>query len=175
MPKPHTHAMYRFRAAAIFLLAFAFHPAYAIGSEERYRVQTELGAMEGWRLAPEAILRYCTRIDPSNDSARRVRYEGWASENSDLIASIDRRFTALVPLFPLPHSGPDPVAFVKARIIMEILRSTFLEKSSDEQIAFCRSYTEPSFPWFDNNKLERVNAAIATLDAWSKEHGVHTE
>jgi len=162
--------MYRFRTAAIFLLAFLFHPAYAITSEERFRMQTELGAMEGWRLAPEAILRYCTRIDPGNDNARRIRYEGWSNENRDLIAGIDRRFTALVPLFPLPHSGPDPVAFVKARIIMEVLRSTFLEKSSDEQIAFCRSYVDPSFPWFDNNKLERVHAAIATLDTWSTEH-----
>ena len=162
--------MLLFRAFAVCLLGIAFRPAYAVASEESYRIQTQLGAIEGWRMAPETILRYCNHIDAANDGPRRVRYEGWRNENRDLIADIDRRFTELVPLFPLPHSGADPVAFVKARVIMEILRSTFLERTSNEQIAFCRSYTEPHFPWFDNSKLERIHTAIAILDAWSKEH-----
>ena len=162
--------MSRFTTSAVFLLAIAFRPAHAVTSEERYRIQTELGAMEGWRLAPEAILRYCNHIDPANDDARRIRYEGWVNENRDLIAGIDHRFTVLVPLFPLPHSSADPVAFVKARIITEILRSTFLDKSTDEQVAFCQSYTQSNFTWFDSKKLERVHTAIAFLDAWSKEH-----
>ena len=77
--------MSRFITSAVFLLAIAFRPAHAVTSEERYRIQTELGAMEGWRLAPEAILRYCNHIDPANDDARRIRYEGWVNENRDLI------------------------------------------------------------------------------------------
>lgn len=170
-PRPyHARTMPLFRAFAFSLLAITFHPLYAIASEESYYIQTQLGAIEGWRLAPEAVLRYCNHIDTANDGPRRVRYEAWLNENRDLIAAIDRKFTELVPLFPLPHSGADPVAFVKARVIMEILRSTFLEKTLEEQIAFCRSYTESNFLWFDNSRLERVHTAMAVLDAWSKEH-----
>ncbi|MED5612929.1 MULTISPECIES: hypothetical protein [unclassified Janthinobacterium] len=159
-----------FRAFAICLLAILLHPMNTSASEESYRIQTQLGAIEGWRVAPEAILRYCNRIDPANDGTRRVRYEVWIDDNRELIAGIDRRFYELVPLFPLPHSGADPIAFVKARLIMDILRSTFLEKTPDEQSAYCQSYTDSHFPWFDNSRLERVHAAIAILDEWSKEH-----
>ena len=163
--------MFFFRALTICLLATVLHPMNTFASEESYRIQTQLGAIEGWRVAPEAILRYCKRIDPANDGIRRVRYEAWLDENRELIAGIDRRFSEVVPLFPLPHSGADPVAYVKARVIMDILRSTFLEKAPDEQSAYCRSYTESHFPWFDNSKLERVHAAITILDEWSKDQG----
>lgn len=160
-----------FRTFAVGLLAIFLHPMNVLASEESYRIQTQLGAIEGWRVAPEAILRYCNRINPDNEGTRRSRYDAWLNENHELIAGIDRRFAELVPLFPLPHSGADPVAFVKARVIMDILRSTFLEKTPDEQSVYCQSYSEPNFSWFNSSKLERVHAAITILDEWSKEHG----
>ena len=56
--------MFFFRKFAVGLLAILIHPMNVSASEESYRIQTQLDAIEGWRVAPEAILRYCNRLLP---------------------------------------------------------------------------------------------------------------
>lgn len=138
-------------------------PVWA-ASDDSYAVQTHLGAIEGWRLAPEQILRYCSTLDPEGDSTRQEAFRQWAAEHDGLRAEVKRRFDALAPSYPLPGtSGKKAIDFARARIIIELLKMSFLGKSHEEAVAFCKTYANQDFFWWQPKHIEQVQQHLAAL------------
>lgn len=148
------------------IAAFAHAHCEAADVPDTYAVQTYLGMIEAWRLAPDAILRYCRRVDVDGNSERIARFDAWKNEHATLRADIERRFNRLVPLVPLPHSNGDPVDAARAKVILETLRMSFRDKSESEAVSYCRSYGQPDFPLWSQQRIDRVRTSMFALDAW---------
>lgn len=133
---------------------------------DAYALQTYLGMIEAWRLAPEAVLRYCRRIDADGNAERIARFDAWNHAHAALRADIERRFNRLVPLVPLPHSEGNPVEAAREKVILETLRMTFRDKSDSEAFAYCRSYVRRDFQLWSEQRIDRVRTSISALDAW---------
>lgn len=125
-----------------------------------------------WRLAPQEILRWCNREDPDGATERQEKFAVWSTRHAVLRSQIAQRFDELVPLVPLGAStGSVAVELARARIIVEIDRSSFLGKSHDETVSYCRQYAGDAFWTWDSKRLESVERSLEALNAWARQRG----
>ncbi|WP_067269437.1 tetratricopeptide repeat protein [Mitsuaria sp. 7] len=139
--------------------------AGATDAKDTYAMQMHLGVIGAWQVGPEAVLRYCRKEDPTGEPGRAAKYESWQKENATLRTEVELRFNRSLPMFPPANSPANPVEAVRAAVTLSVLKQTFLGKSPDEVVTICKAYAQPDFPLWSPERIDRVRASMAVLEA----------
>lgn len=153
----------RFSLASVLFVSL--HANAAIG--DTYPVKFNLGVVESWRAAPEAIGRWCEKLDPDGVEGRRAAHQAWIEQHNEVIREINSTFNTIVPIIS-PSRNPqiNPVEAVRAHITTELLKIRFIGKSNDDAKAICKDYV----PEQSSTAIERVKKALVELKKWQEEN-----
>jgi len=158
---------YRFARITLFLaLLNAASSGYA--QEDTYPIKFKVGIVEGWRISPEAVIKWCEKTAPEGITRRQTAYQGWQTKNADIIAHIDHNFDTIVPIItPAANPTVDILRVVRTHLFIEAAKDVFIGKSDDEVKAICTNYSPEDE---QNKKLTIVQDALTGLDLWKKQH-----
>lgn len=142
------------------LAALLAPPARA--DEDQQEAFRDIGAVLGWRLAPEAVEEHCRVLDPAGADVRRTALDEWKRKNAALIASVDSRVAEVVPL--LVTGQPVDVA---QRAVREQVRKMVLEPVTAEN---CKAVAKSDHALWTSNGVPFVPESLAALYDWQVRH-----
>lgn len=140
---------------------------------DAYAIQTHLGTIEAWRIAPAVVLKWCNSSDPEGAVDRNKKFDSWNKNNAALAEQVEQRFEAFVHLVPLPSSEGNAVKIARARITIGISRLSFLGKNKEETVVYCRTYADENFPLWNQQRVAKVKASLTTLDVWDSQRNAN--
>jgi hypothetical protein len=125
----------------------------------------DIGAVLGWRLAPETLEQHCRAIDPDGADVRAAALRAWLAKNGARIAQVDGRVAEVIPLLMRNESADDA-----QRIVREQVRKLLLEALKPET---CRALRDPQSSAWTSNGMPHVAESLAALYDWQVSHTPH--
>jgi hypothetical protein len=141
----------------VFVLLVAPTARADAEQEEAFR---DIGAVLGWRLAPETLEEYCRDVDPDGVDARKNSLDAWLKRNAALIGQVDSRVAEVLPM--ILRSATDPV-----RQVREQVRRMLIENLSE---SVCKAERDPSSTSWTSNGVPHVPESLAALYDWQVRH-----
>ena len=155
------------RVALTLLLGCVWHPTLA--ETDTNRVKFNLGVVEAWRAKPEAIVKWCERIDPEGIVNRNAAYKAWFATFASTIEQASKEFETVVPVVILSANPQiDVVKGTQAVIKVNVLKMTFLGKTDGEAKAICQAFVPDTSP----GMMEKVTKALDEIARWREENNV---
>jgi hypothetical protein len=142
---------------ALGLLAMPVAQADEDGQEAFH----DVGAVLGWRLAPEILEERCRTIDPAGAGVRKKALQAWLAKNDALIHQVDSRVAEVVPLL-LQSAGANAV-----RDVREQVRKMLVESITPEA---CQAERDPHSSTWTSNGMPHVAESLAALYDWKVSH-----
>ena len=148
---------------AQFVVALALLVAPAVrADEDQEEAFRDIGAVLGWRLAPEALEERCRAADPDGAAVRKQALDTWRKKNDALIRQVDSRIADVVPLLIKDKPGADAV-----RAVREQVKHMLLESVTE---AVCVSERDPASTSWTSNGVPHVPESLAALYDWQVRH-----
>lgn len=144
------------------LLAALLTAPVAHADDDQQEAFRDLGAVLGWRLAPEAVEERCHAVDPAGSDVRKKALAGWLRKNDNLIRSVDSRVAEVVPLL---IEGQETDTAIRA--VREQVRKMLLEPVS---LQSCRAVADPANTLWTSNGVPQVPESLAALYDWKVRH-----
>jgi hypothetical protein len=135
-------------------------------ADDVQEVARDMGAVLAWRLGPEAFEQHCRDIDPAGAEQRRKALDTWLEKNARLIASVDERVAAVIPLVRPPRNGEDVVHAVRAQVQAMLRQEFSAGRNAEESQAICKLESDPARPRWTSNGLPQVQNSLAALYDW---------
>ena len=127
--------------------------------EEAFR---DIGAVLGWRLAPETLEDRCRAMDPEGADARRKLLDGWRRRNDGLIRQVDSRVAEVVPILFEDQPAKDP-----ERQVRDQVKRMLIENLSE---SVCKAERDPASTTWTSNGVPQVPESLAALYDWQVRH-----
>jgi hypothetical protein len=145
---------------ALVLLALAVTPmAWAdAASQAAFR---DVGAVLGWRLAPETLEERCRELDPPGTDARRKALKAWLATNDERIREVDSRVAEVVPLLFEP-ANPNALDDVRQQVKKMLIESV--------TPGACQAARDPKSRTWTSNGMPHVAESLAALYDWKVSH-----
>jgi hypothetical protein len=128
-------------------------------TQEAFR---DIGAVLGWRLAPEAVEERCHAVDPDGTDVRKKALAEWLRKNQARIELVDSRVAEVVPLL---IDGQETDTAIRA--VREQVRKMLLEPVSLES---CKAVADPTDTLWTSNGVPQVPESLAALYDWKVRH-----
>lgn len=146
-----------------WLVVLALLAAPAIrADEDQEEAFRDIGAVLGWRLAPETLEESCRTTDPDGAKIRRQSLQTWLTKNDALIRQVDSRVAEVVPILLKGQESADPVRAVREQVKRMLLES--ISKS------VCESERNPESTSWTSNGVPHVPESLAALYDWQVRH-----
>ena len=125
--------------------------------EEAFR---DIGAVLGWRLAPETLEERCRALDPEGAEVRKAALDTWLKKNDALIRQVDSRIAEVVPILFKDQPGA-------AHAVREQVKQMLLEPITK---SVCESERNPQSTSWTSNGVPQVPESLAALYDWQVRH-----
>jgi len=146
-----------------WLVALALLVAPAVrADEDQEEAFRDIGAVLGWRLAPETLEESCRTADPDGAEIRRKSLQTWLAKNDALIKQVDSRVAEVLPLLLKGKEAADSVLAIREQVKLMLLES--ISKS------VCESERNPDSTSWTSNGVPHVPESLAALYDWQVRH-----
>jgi hypothetical protein len=147
-------------ALAVIALGVSAPPVHAdADKEEAFR---DIGAVLGWRLAPETLEEHCRAVDPDGVDVRKKSLDTWLQKNDALIRQVDSRVAEVVPIIFKDRPAADPVKQVREQV-----KRMLIETLSE---SVCKAERDPASTSWTSNGVPHVPESLAALQDWQVRH-----
>ena len=145
----------------LVVLALLVAPAVRADADQQEAFR-DVGAVLGWRLAPETLEEYCRAVDPDGADARKKSLDKWLRKNDALIQQVDSRVASVLPIRFKDQPAGDPVQQVREHV------KRMLTESLSESV--CKAERDPARTTWTSNGVPHVPESLAALYDWEVRH-----
>src|SRR4051812_42429509 len=154
----------------LFRLVILFSAAAMAGDDKDQDVIQDLGAVLGWRLAPQIVEEQCRDVDPEGADARKKLLQTWLEVNDGQIKAVDARVADVAPLLNPNANGADMIQAVRRQVGSLLRDSIFEGKKGGEIKDLCKKETDPGNPRWTNTGMPDVQESLAAMYDWKIRH-----
>jgi hypothetical protein len=159
------------KALALILMFAAMVPVpLHAGDDNDQDVIQDLGAVLGWRLAPQLVEEQCREVDPEGADARKKLLQTWLDKNDDQIKAVDARIAEVAPLLYPNANSAKIVQAVRTQVASLLVESIFVGKQGNDLKALCQKETEANNPRWTNTGMPDVQESLAAMYDWKVRH-----
>jgi len=153
------------------MIAGVLLPAALLAADGQDRdVVQDLGAVLGWRLAPQVVEEQCRSVDPEGADARKKLLQSWLDKNDSQIKAVDSGVAEIAPLLNPSANGADMVQAVRRQVAALLIETVFEGKKGDEIKDVCKRETAPDNPRWSNTGMPAVQESLAAMYDWKVGH-----
>jgi hypothetical protein len=155
----------------MLIIAGLLLPAALLAADDKDQdVVQDLGAVLGWRLAPQVVEEQCRSVDPEGADARKKLLQAWLDKNDGQVKAVDARVAEIAPLLNPGANGADMVQAVRRHVVTLLVESIFEGKKGDEIKDVCKKETDPDNPRWSNTGMPDVQESLAAMYDWKVRH-----
>jgi len=159
------------RVMLSLMIISALLPAALLAADDKDQdVVQDLGAVLGWRLAPQVVEEQCRSVDPEGADARKKLLQTWLDKNDGQIKAVDARVAEIAPLLNPNANGADMVQAVRRHVGSLLVESIFEGKKGDEIKGICHKEADPDNPRWSNTGMPDVQESLAAMYDWKVRH-----
>lgn len=133
-------------------------------------VVQDLGAVLGWRLAPQIVEEQCRDVDPEGADARKKSLQSWLDKNAAQIKAVDDRVAEIAPLLNPNANGVEMVKAVRQQVGLIVQESIFQGKKGDDLKDICKKEADPDNPRWKDTVRTDVQESLAAMYDWKIRH-----